>query len=92
MKAKTILLDKYQIEPAPYVVELDQHPLGRKIQNKLGERTGRTTVPNIMVFGVSIGGGDEMAELDRSKTLTKKLKELGGKRIDIMQRSVNKNT
>lgn len=86
------MLDKYQIEPAPYVVELDQHPLGRKIQNKLGERTGRTTVPNIMVFGVSIGGGDEIAELDKTKKLSQKLKELVGRRIEISQRSVNKNT
>ncbi|KAK1758210.1 putative monothiol glutaredoxin-6 precursor [Echria macrotheca] len=90
-KAKGILLDKYDIYPAPYVVELDQHHLGRKIQDKLVERTGRSTVPNIMVFGVSIGGGDEMAELDRTKTLAEKLKELGGRRIQVAPRAVNKH-
>ncbi|KAK5655464.1 hypothetical protein OQA88_5735 [Cercophora sp. LCS_1] len=87
-RAKGILLDKYAIEPAPYVVELDIHPLGKKIQAELAKRTGRATVPNVMVYGVSIGGGDEMAALDASKKLGDKLKELGGKRIEVTERFV----
>lgn len=87
-RAKGILLDKYTIDPAPYVVELDIHPLGKKIQDKLAERTGRATVPNVMVYGVSIGGGDEVAALDESKKLGDKLKELGGKRIEVTERFV----
>ena len=80
-RAKGILLEKYTINPAPFVVELDQHPLGQKLQAKLGELTGRRTVPNILVNGVSIGGGDDIAELDTNKGLTEKIKEVGGKKI-----------
>lgn len=76
------------IKPAPFVVELDQHPLGPKIQDLLLEKTGRRTVPNIMVNGVSIGGGDDVAALDKAKTLANKVKELGGKRVDITERFI----
>ncbi|KAK3311239.1 thioredoxin-like protein [Chaetomium strumarium] len=87
-RAKGILLEKYVIEPAPYVVELDLHPLGPKIQAKLGEMTGRKTVPNIMVYGKSIGGGDDIADLDRKKALADKITSLGGSRIDVAERFV----
>ncbi|KAL2011790.1 hypothetical protein VTN00DRAFT_4508 [Thermoascus crustaceus] len=80
-KAKSILLDKYSVVPAPFVVELDQHPLGPKLQALLAKNTGRSTVPNILVNGRSIGGGDDIAALDRDRTLASTLKSLGGKRI-----------
>jgi glutaredoxin len=84
--AKGILLDKYTIEPAPFVVELDQHPLGPKIQARLGEMTGRRTVPNVMVYGQSIGGGDDISALDKEKTLADKITSLGQTRISISLR------
>ncbi|KAK4218796.1 thioredoxin-like protein [Rhypophila decipiens] len=87
-KAKGILLEKYVIKPDPFVVELDQHPLGPKIQDLLLEKTGRRTVPNIMVNGISIGGGDDVAALDKAKTLASKFRELGGKRVDITERFI----
>lgn len=74
-------MDKYSIVPAPFVVELDQHPLGPRLQQLLAESTGRRTVPNIMVNGQSIGGGDDIAALDRDDELASKIKSLGGKRI-----------
>ncbi|KAL1986639.1 hypothetical protein VTN96DRAFT_6017 [Rasamsonia emersonii] len=80
-RAKSILMDKYSIVPAPFVVELDQHPLGPRLQQLLAESTGRRTVPNIMVNGQSIGGGDDIAALDRDDELASKIKSLGGKRI-----------
>lgn len=86
-RAKDILLEKYSIEPKPYVVELDLHPLGAKIQEKLAERTGRRTVPNVMIYGVSIGGGDDIAALDSDKELASKIKSLGN-RIKVTQRAV----
>jgi glutaredoxin-related protein len=43
--------------------------------------TGRRTVPNVLVNGKSIGGGDDIAELDETKTLIEKLKNMGGKRM-----------
>ncbi|KAK3362989.1 thioredoxin-like protein [Lasiosphaeria hispida] len=87
-RAKGILLEKYLIDPTPYVVELDQHPLGPKIQQKLAEMTGRATVPNVMIYGISIGGGDDIAALDKEKKLADKIKDIGGKRIDVAPRFV----
>ncbi|APA06337.1 hypothetical protein sscle_01g011070 [Sclerotinia sclerotiorum 1980 UF-70] len=80
-RAKTILLEKYSIDPLPFVVELDQHPLGGKLQARLAQLTGRRTVPNVLINGVSIGGGDDVAELHAKKNLEEKVKDLGGKKI-----------
>lgn len=67
--------------PEPYVVELDQSPMGAQLQAFLHKSTGRRTVPNILLMGKSIGGGDEMVELDETDTLIDKVKEMGGSRI-----------
>lgn len=80
-KAKNILLKKYIIVPEPYVVELDQHPLGSGLQAHLAKSTGRRTVPNVLINGKSIGGGDEVEALDTSGALIEKVKSMGGKRI-----------
>ncbi|KAI0013001.1 glutaredoxin [Xylariaceae sp. FL0662B] len=87
-KAKGTLLEKYSIDPAPYVVELDKHPLGKELQASLAEKTGRRTVPNILINGKSIGGSDEIAELDSRKTLIDKIKSMGGKRISMKERFI----
>ncbi|KAI0597757.1 thioredoxin-like protein [Biscogniauxia sp. FL1348] len=87
-RAKGVLLEKYTIDPTPYVVELDEHPLGKQLQAKLGEMTGRKTVPNIMINGKSVGGSDEIAELDARKTLIDKFKAVGGKRLAMKERFV----
>src|ERR1700744_930126 len=75
-KAKNILLNKYDILPAPYVVELDIHELGRALQRQLEKNTGRPTVPNILVNGISIGGGDDVEELHNTGTLIQKIEGL----------------
>lgn len=77
-KAKMILLDHYSISPKPFVVELDQHPIGQALQALLAQTTGRRTVPNVLVNGKSIGGGDDIAALDHSDELASKLRTLGG--------------
>ncbi|KAH8808212.1 thioredoxin-like protein [Xylogone sp. PMI_703] len=82
-RAKHILLDKYDINPAPYVVELDLHEIGTRLQARLAEITGRRTVPNVLVNGKSIGGGDEVAALDESQTLIGTIKDMVGKRVEI---------
>jgi glutaredoxin len=86
-KAKRIF-SKYIIDPAPFIVELDQHPLGAQLQNALAVTTSRRTVPNILINGVSIGGGDDVADMDSSETLIEKVKDLGQKKIDIRRRPV----
>ncbi|PKS10536.1 hypothetical protein jhhlp_002290 [Lomentospora prolificans] len=76
-RAKVLLMERYVIDPPPFVVELDVHPLGPELQDLLKETTGRGTVPNIMVNGVSIGGSDDIAELDRNGELIAKVQDLG---------------
>lgn len=79
------MLDKYAIEPPPFVVELDLHPLGPQLQAYLGEKTGLTTVPNILVNSVSLGGSDNIAELDANNQLIDRIVSLGGKRVADMR-------
>ena len=80
-KAKEILLNRYKIVPAPFVVELDTHPLGQYLQIALQKSTGRRTVPNILINGKSIGGGDDVENLDHEDKLAETIKTMGGKRI-----------
>lgn len=75
------MLEKYSIIPAPYVVELDQHDMGARLQAALERSTGRRTVPNVLINGKSIGGGDDVEALDTSGTLVEKVRSMGGKRI-----------
>jgi len=82
-KAKDILLGKYSISPPPFVVELDEHSLGAALQAQLGKVTSRKTVPNILVNGKSIGGGDDIEELHQSGKLIQRIQDLGGKRVTI---------
>lgn len=67
--------------PAPYVVELDQHPLGPQLQAALHKSTGRRTVPNILINGKSIGGGDDVQALDAEDRLADVVSSMGGKRV-----------
>ncbi|WPG99646.1 Hypothetical protein R9X50_00246500 [Acrodontium crateriforme] len=80
-KAKHILLDMYTINPHPYVVELDEHELGPALQNSLFKTTGRKTVPNVLINGKSIGGGDDIAALHRDGKLIDTVTSMAGKRI-----------
>jgi glutaredoxin len=85
-KAKHILLDLYDISPPPYVVELDLHELGHGLQSTLGLMTGRRTVPNVLINGKSIGGGDDIEALDDDDKLVSTVASMGGKRIVKVQR------
>ena len=114
-RAKSLLLDTYNIMPSPYVVELDlltsetkesdsgphkfahpddqaaNIPLGKRLQNLLAENTGRNTVPNIMVNGRSIGGSDDIADLDAKGELVDKIKSFSGKRITTLEKRIGEN-
>jgi hypothetical protein len=45
--------------------------------------TGRRTVPNVLINGRSIGGGDDVAALHDSGALIEKIKSMGGKRMVV---------
>jgi glutaredoxin len=81
-RAKQILLEKYHIVPAPYVLEVDEHAHGDLIQDYLLDSTGRRTVPNILISGTSIGGSDEVAALDESDALIDTIQKKGGQTIE----------
>ncbi|KAF2492469.1 glutaredoxin [Lophium mytilinum] len=80
-KAKTILLQQYKIVPPPYVVELDKHPLGPALQAALAKSTRRHTVPNVLINGRSIGGGDDVEALHQKGKLESTIRSMGGKRV-----------
>ena len=82
---------EYRITPAPYIVELDEHSLGPKLQAQLERSTGRRTVPNVLISGMSIGGGDDVAKLHDEGELAGKIQSLGGKRITEVTRIKNKD-
>lgn len=82
-KAKDILLLRYTISPTPYVVELNEHPLGAQLQAELASSTGRKTVPNVLINGKSIGGGDDVEKLHLDGTLIETVKSMGGKRMEV---------
>lgn len=84
-RAKGILLDKYVIKPKPEVVELDEHEMGSQLQDLLEIKTGRRTVPNILVNGVSIGGADSIIDLDLKKQLISKIQEAGQRKVEISE-------
>lgn len=98
-RAKHLLLQTYNISPAPHVVELDllTSPLkisydsdadtitmGRKIQDLLAEWTDRRTVPNVLVNAKSIGGSDDIAHLEAEGKLVEEIKRLGMGRVREM--------
>ena len=88
-RAKGLLLEKYNINPDPYVVELDKHPIGAQLQAELEQKTGRRTVPNILINGVSIGGSDEVVELDKGGKLIEKFQLYGKKHVVVTERFVS---
>ncbi|KAI0663399.1 glutaredoxin [Cubamyces menziesii] len=75
-KAKT-LLEAYEISPAPKVIEVNVRSDGPQIQKILSRVTGRSTVPNILLKGKSIGGSDELHRIHDEGRLKKLLEDSG---------------
>lgn len=112
-RAKSLLLETYDIVPKPYIVELDTWTeparkgggevkagevieentptMGRALQDLLAQRTGRKTVPNILVLGMSLGGADEVVKLHEEGNLAAKLKGIVGKRLERCEKRVSKS-
>lgn len=84
-KAKHILLSAYTLTPPPFIVELDKHPQGVVLQELLRKTTGRRTVPNVLVNGKTIGGGDEMEMLWKSGELPARIKQIAGRRVESVK-------
>ncbi|KAI0775844.1 thioredoxin-like protein [Trametes elegans] len=71
------LLAAYEIKPPPKIIEVNSRSDGPQIQGILSRLTGRSTVPNILLKGGSIGGSDDVHKLHGERRL-KALLEEGG--------------
>lgn len=60
---KDLLAEYFDFTPSVVIVELDKDPNGRELQDYIAQKTGRRTVPNLVVNGVSRGGFDDIDEL-----------------------------
>lgn len=80
---KNLLSLEYEITPSPTIVELDIHKNGRELQDYIAEVSGRKTVPNLFVNGVSRGGSDDMKALHSADELLGSLKTWGGKGVSV---------
>ncbi|PFH61661.1 hypothetical protein XA68_16671 [Ophiocordyceps unilateralis] len=94
--AKGILLEKYHINPPPFVVELDVHEYGKALQDELYRRTQQRTVPNIIINDgsgdiVSLGGSDDIVELDNAGSLARKIGDVskGLSHVKLRRLAVN---
>lgn len=67
-KAKAVL-EKYELSPNLLVYELDLEKHGLELQGEVEKLTGRSTVPNLVVGKQSLGGSEEIVELDKSDKL-----------------------
>ncbi|KAJ8900734.1 hypothetical protein NDN08_000035 [Rhodosorus marinus] len=57
------------------VFEIDRMRDGNRIQQALARKTGRRTVPNVFVNGKSVGGGDDVVRLSRTKKLSPMIRD-----------------
>ena len=71
-KAKE-LLNNYNIEPQ--IIEINKSVQSQFICNELKKLTHQTTVPNIFLFGLHIGGYNELKELHNNNKLKQIIKE-----------------
>ncbi|CCG81017.1 Glutaredoxin domain protein [Taphrina deformans PYCC 5710] len=83
-KAKEVL-ELYDLRPKPLIYELDIEDNGAELQKALSLATGRSTVPNMIVHGQSIGGGDEIVALDKNNKLVSKIRGISD-RTDITRK------
>tara|TARA_B110001452_G_scaffold138480_1_gene115135 strand:- start:1923 stop:2177 length:255 start_codon:yes stop_codon:yes gene_type:complete len=61
------------------LIELDECGEGRNgdVQQILGELTGRKTVPNVLIAGKCIGGGEELSKMQAQGKLKPLLETAG---------------
>ncbi|SCU85338.1 LANO_0C03994g1_1 [Lachancea nothofagi CBS 11611] len=82
-RLKELLHQEFLFTPEYVVVELDLHKHGAELQEYVGTKTGRTTVPNVVINGVSRGGCDDLKALQADGKLLSSLKEWAGKTLTV---------
>ncbi|CAI4055199.1 glutathione-disulfide reductase GRX7 SKDI_02G1210 [Saccharomyces kudriavzevii IFO 1802] len=91
-KLKSLLAESYAITPSYYVVELDEHEHGKELKDYIGDKTGRSTVPNVVINGISRGGYTEMAALHENDTLVDSFKEWSSDKFTVKATSQSERT
>ncbi|KAF8575091.1 thioredoxin-like protein [Ramaria rubella] len=71
------ILARYNLEPPPKIVEVDLRDDGNIIKSLLIRLTGRSTFPNVILRGKSLGGYDSLLELHESGVLEQELEKAG---------------
>ncbi|KAH3671443.1 hypothetical protein WICMUC_004624 [Wickerhamomyces mucosus] len=89
---KKLFKSEYELTPAPTIVELDKHSHGKELQDYIASKSGRKTVPNLFINGVSRGGSDDMKLLHQENKLLNSLKEWGGKGLSVDKISAPSNS
>lgn len=84
-KLKSLLEKEYSFVPTYAVIDLDIHKMGKTLQKYIEEKTGRGTVPNLVINGVSRGGCDEITALHNAGTLLASLEEWSNKNYKVEQ-------
>ncbi|AMD22848.1 HHR079Cp [Eremothecium sinecaudum] len=83
LRLKTLLHEKYSFTPHYIVVELDKLENGAALQSYIAQQTGRRTVPNLIVNGVSLGGSDEIVALHEEGKLLDRLQESSDSKFEV---------
>ncbi|KZT71799.1 thioredoxin-like protein [Daedalea quercina L-15889] len=71
------LLQTYELDPSPLVVELNTRRDGALVQIILQRLTGRRTVPNVLLYGQSLGGSDDIHALHEQHKLKDVFEDAG---------------
>ncbi|KAI5970294.1 hypothetical protein CANMA_000646 [Candida margitis] len=90
---KKLLLEKYEIVPTPNIVELDLHEHGNDLQTYLFEKSGRKTVPNVLIGSSfeSRGGSDNFAEYHKKNQVITLLTDWGQGRLQVSKKDTPSN-
>ncbi|CUS22637.1 LAQU0S06e02542g1_1 [Lachancea quebecensis] len=90
-KIKELLKKEFEFSPHYLVVELDKHDHGAELQKYIGTLTGRSTVPNVIINGVSRGGNDDFQKLQEEDELLSSLKTWCGKALTVSKKEKPSN-
>ncbi|CCH61620.1 hypothetical protein TBLA_0F00750 [Henningerozyma blattae CBS 6284] len=82
---KQLLSKEFSFTPNYYVIELDRHSHGAELQAYIAKKTDRSTVPNMIVNGISRGGRDEIVALNDEGKLLEALNDWSDNTFTVKQ-------
>jgi glutaredoxin len=76
-KRAKVLLERYELVPPPKIIEVDLRDDGDFIKAVLTRLTGRSTFPNVILRGKSIGGSDDIFAMHEDGRLRQLFEKAG---------------